>query len=62
MQWEEIDLFRRCAEMANDGHPFVVDSRLQSVRDPLFGKNVAERYSRLYERIRSANRAHAGAG
>jgi hypothetical protein len=28
----------------------------------LFGKTVAEHYSRLYERIRYANQAHAGAG
>lgn len=62
MQWEEIDLFRRCAEMASDGHRFVVDSSLQSAHDPLFGKNVAERFSRLYDHIRYANKAHVGAG
>lgn len=62
MQWEEIDLFRRCAEMASDGHRFVVDHRLQSVHDPLFGKSVAERFARLYDHIKFANKAQAGAG
>lgn len=54
MQWEELDLFRRCSEMAADGHRFVIHSDLFDARDPLFGRKVDKSYDRLLERIRSA--------
>jgi hemerythrin-like domain-containing protein len=55
MQWEEIDLFRRCTEMANDGHRLIVDGGPEKVRDPLFGSKVRSEFARLFDRIKTAN-------
>ena len=54
MQWEELDLFRRCRQMAAQGHRLIVDADVASVRDPLFGKDVHSSYDRLFQRIKGA--------
>jgi hemerythrin-like domain-containing protein len=55
MQWEEIDLFRRCTEMANDGHRLIVDKGPVNVRDPLFGNKVSSEFARLFDSIKAAD-------
>jgi len=54
MQWEELDLFRRCETMARDGHEIYVEGVFVDHRDPLFGKQTEQRFSRLFEYIREA--------
>lgn len=54
MQWEELDLFRRCETMAADGHEFVLDAEFRDARDPLFGANAEERFQRLFEVVKSS--------
>lgn len=52
MQWEELDLFRRCRRMADDGHA-VLSFATRFGDDPLFGHDVESTYSRLFSRIRA---------
>jgi len=54
MQWEELDLFRRCEEMASDGHTVVPASGFVDSADPVFGQRVEDRFARLLENIRSS--------
>lgn len=53
IQWEELDLFRRCREMVADGHAFLREETGQGVHDPLFSKAASRRYARLLEHIAS---------
>lgn len=57
MQWEEIDLFRRCAELAAQGHRFLVDFEGGDEADPLLDEAAEDKYEELLARIRS-KRAH----
>ena len=54
MQWEEIDLFARCQEMVVEGYQFQIVDEPEDVSDPLFGRQVKERYRRLLECIKNA--------
>lgn len=54
MQWEELDLFRRCEEMAAGGHDVIVEARLIPTSDPLFGDTTEERFRRLLRGIEDA--------
>lgn len=56
MQWEEIDLFRRCRAMAAIGHQFVAYEDFEGVDDPLFGSRVHSRHDRLFKRIAAASK------
>lgn len=51
MQWEELDLFRRCDEMANDGHTFIVESIVANTSDPLFGAEAHDQFKHLLKNI-----------
>ena len=51
MQWEELDLFNRCEEMARSGHDLVVDTGFIDKTDPMFGNEVEARFNRLLEDI-----------
>ena len=51
MQWEELDLFRRCEEMAAQGHSLVVDAGFVDRSDPLFGANVDSQFKQLLDGI-----------
>jgi len=52
MQWEELDLFRRCEEMADSGHDLVVDALLIHKTDPLFGDKLKGQFDRLLNDIK----------
>lgn len=52
MQWEELDLFRRCEEMARSGHDLVVDTGFIDKADPMFGDEVEGRFKRLFNDIK----------
>lgn len=52
MSWEERDLFRRIEQMCRDGHQVIEHELLPASADPVFGRNVADRYERLLCRIR----------
>jgi len=54
MQWEELDLFRRCEEMAEKGHDLMVDALLIDKTDPLFGEKLQSQFDRLLKNIRKA--------
>ena len=54
MQWEELDLFRRCEEMANEGHKLIVDTGFVDRSDPLFGAEVESDFKRLLTRMGEA--------
>jgi len=54
MQWEELDLFRRCEEMAGSGHDLIVDALLIDKGDPLFGEKIQGQFDRLLETIRKS--------
>lgn len=47
MQWEDIDLFRRCRELSDLGESFSVTD-LDDPTDPLFGGVTEQRFERLY--------------
>lgn len=51
MQWEELDLFRRCDEMAAEGHVVIIDSNLISSGDPVFGEQNQTEFKRLLKNI-----------
>jgi hemerythrin-like domain-containing protein len=51
MHWEECDLFLRVEEMMHDGHDLIIDSDNHDVQDPVFGPEVEQRFSRLFESI-----------
>jgi len=51
MQWEELDLFRRCEEMAATGHVMIIDSNLVSTSDPVFGEKCGSEFERLLKSI-----------
>ncbi|NOX67671.1 MAG: hypothetical protein GXP15_00650 [Gammaproteobacteria bacterium] len=51
MQWEELDLFRRCDEMAAEGHVIIIDANLVSHGDPLFGERNHTEFNRLLKSI-----------
>ena len=61
MQWEELDLFRRCLSMAREGHQFLTNEPDPHRHDPLFGEKVAASFEKLYQQIRRASQG-AGAG
>lgn len=52
MQWEELDLFRRCEEMAAQGHAFVIDAGFVHKSDPLFGEAAEGRFIHLLDGIK----------
>ncbi len=52
MQWEELDLFNRCEEMAAKGHAFIVDSGFIHKGDPLFGDAAESRFKHLLDGIK----------
>lgn len=53
MQWEEIDLFRRCTELAAQGHRFLVDFESgEKNADPLFDETTEKAFEHLLARIR----------
>ena len=59
MQWEELDLFRRCDEMAASGHDFIVDSMIVSMQDPVFGEQDHHQFKHLLKSIeRSLSASH----
>ncbi len=60
MQWEELDLFRRCLAMANEGHKFLTSEEAQERGDPLFGEKVAKSFDNLYRQIKRASRSPQG--
>jgi hemerythrin-like domain-containing protein len=51
MQWEELDLFRRCEEMAATGHVMIIDSNLVSAGDPVFGEKHDSEFKRLLKSV-----------
>lgn len=51
MQWEELDLFRRCEEMSSEGHTLISDSSFVDSPDPLFGGEVQSEFARLVTRM-----------
>ncbi|MGB5247082.1 MAG: hemerythrin domain-containing protein [Woeseia sp.] len=59
MQWEELDLFRRCLKMAREGHQFLTVDEFDEVEDPLFGSTVVANFESLYEHIRHAAKERA---
>lgn len=54
MQWEELDLFRRCEEMIEGGHDLIVEARVVYSSDPLFGEETEKRFGRLLRGIEEA--------
>lgn len=60
MQWEELDLFRRCEALIDSGHKINVDEILITRRDPLFGAETEKRFNRLLESIRASQDAANG--
>ena len=55
MQWEELDLFRRCLTMAREGHQFLTREPDPHQHDPLFGEKVAKSFENLYRQIRRSS-------
>ena len=53
MQWEEIDLFRRCRELCADGETLNMPDAGDPA-DPLFGGTIERRFQRLYCALESA--------
>ncbi len=53
MQWEEIDLFRRCRELIARDEMLAVPDANDSL-DPLFGGVTERRFERLYGALKSA--------
>jgi hemerythrin-like domain-containing protein len=51
MQWEELDLFKRCDEMVDDGHAFIVESIVVRMNDPLFGDESHVQFKHLLKSI-----------
>ena len=51
MQWEELDLFRRIEEMIAEGHELLEAATFLQTSDPVFGKQVEAKFSRLYESL-----------
>ena len=51
MQWEELDLFRRIEEMIAEGHELIEAATFLQTSDPVFGKQVEAKFSRLYESV-----------
>ncbi len=51
MQWEELDLFRRVEEMIAEGHELIEAATILQTSDPVFGKQVEAKFSRLYESL-----------
>jgi hemerythrin-like domain-containing protein len=51
MQWEELDLFRRVEEMVAEGHEFIEAATFLQTSDPVFGPEVEEQFSRLFESV-----------
>lgn len=60
MQWEELDLFRRCLAMAREGHQFLTNEPDPMQHDPLFGDKVSASFEKLYQQIRRVSQS-AGA-
>jgi len=52
MQWEELDLFRRVEEMVAEGHELIESATFLRTPDPVFGKEVEERFTRLFESVK----------
>lgn len=59
MQWEELDLFRRCLKMAREGHEFLSADEFADSEDPLFGETVKADFEGLYQRIRLSGKQRA---
>jgi len=51
MQWEELDLFRRIEEMIAEGHELLEAATFLQTSDPVFGKQVEAKFSRLYKSL-----------
>ena len=51
MQWEELDLFKRCDEMVSDGHEFIIESTVVRMSDPLFGGGSHDQFKHLLKSI-----------
>lgn len=63
MQWEELDLFKRCLAMAEDGHEFLEGEDSRMIGDPLFGSETDRQFENLLRRIRElASDSDRGAG
>lgn len=54
MQWEELDLFGRCEEMATQGHPLITTGNFVSVADPLFKGSGESNFNHLLKNIEHA--------
>ena len=54
MQWEELDLFKRCETMASEGHDVYDDDIFIDHRDPLFGEQTEARFKKLFDNIQAA--------
>ena len=52
MQWEELDLFRRVDDMVAEGHKLIEAATFLQTPDPVFGPEVEEQFSRLFESVR----------
>ncbi|MDZ7643577.1 MAG: hemerythrin domain-containing protein [Woeseiaceae bacterium] len=52
MQWEELDLFKRCLAMAEEGHEFLEAGESGLAGDPLFGPATEAQFAGLLRRIR----------
>jgi len=51
IQWEELDLFRRIEGMIAEGHELIESSTFLQTTDPVFGPEVEEKFSRLFESV-----------
>ena len=54
MQWEELDLFRRCELLAAEGEEINFEGIRVVKHDPLFGGQTEERFGKLLKSIRDA--------
>lgn len=62
MQWEELDLFRRCREMVRDGHTLLIEEASHGHPDPLFDEAAGRRYAHLLQRIAITGERRIAAG
>ncbi|MEM9208662.1 MAG: hemerythrin domain-containing protein [Pseudomonadota bacterium] len=57
MQWEELDLFKRCETMALEGWDFYVEDIFIDRVDPVFGRQTEARFNRLVNGIQATRAA-----
>jgi hemerythrin-like domain-containing protein len=60
MQWEELDLFRRCEKLVSEGQDIEVGSITVRKHDPLFGDQTEARFGKLLNSIRDSLQADHG--